>query len=93
MIQTLNTILAAIIFVQVLYLFTCGQPFMKKNAKHENTNFILYKLFYVVAASLAFGNAMLSDCQTLWISFIYLAVIAILQGRVFLAWKLYKKLK
>lgn len=91
MIQTINVVLAAIIFLQVLYLFTCGQMYMQKSAKRESVNFFFYKLFYIFAASLVFGNAMLSDCQTVWTCLIYASVIAIIQSRVNVAYRLYQK--
>ena len=91
MVQILNLILAAIIFLQVLYLFTCGQLYMQKSARRENMNFFFYKVFYIFAASLVFGNAMLSDCQTVWTCLIYASVIAIIQSRVNVAYRLYQK--
>lgn len=89
--QIINVIFGALIFLQVLYLFTCGQFYMQKSAKREGINFFFYKLFYIFAASLVFGNAMLSDCQTIWTSLIYASVIAIIQSRVNIAYKLFQK--
>lgn len=91
MIQTINVILSALIFLQVLYLFTCGQLYMQKSARRENVNFFFYKIFYIFAASLVFGNAMLSDCQTIWTCLIYASVLAIIQSRVNVAYRVYKK--
>lgn len=90
-VQILSIFFALCIFVQTIYLFTCGQNYMRKAARRDNILYFLYKSLFVIKAGLIFGYAILTEERSFIMFLLILDIFIINQGKVNSARKLLKK--
>lgn len=93
MIQMINVILSLTILLQLVYLFTCGQPYMFREAKRAGINEYFFKILHLIGVCAAIINAVLSDKNTIWETFMYGCVVGIFAMHVKVAKKLFNRAK
>ncbi|MFT4062200.1 MAG: hypothetical protein QM642_07575 [Edaphocola sp.] len=93
MVQVLNLSLTVAILGEILFLFTCGDGYMKLLAARERRNYLLEKVLCLTGAATALVNSMLSETHTVAESVIYAVAALAIAGRVKAAHKYYKARK
>lgn len=93
MIQLINIFLALIIFFQIVYLFTCGQPYVEKRAKRSGINILIVKVIHIMGAASVIINSVLSEKNTIWETLMYACVAFVLFDKVRLAKRIYNRLR
>lgn len=79
--------------MQMVYLFTCGQAYMVKEAKKHGINETFFKLFHIIGIGAAIINSILTSKNTIWESVMYACVIVIFSAHIFVVKKIIQRAK
>lgn len=89
--QTINIIANLVIFLEVLYLFTCGQAYMKMQVKRQMRFFNTDRLIYLAIGCLSVVNVFLKGTPHRSVVLLCVAIALLFSRKCYSAYVVHRR--